>query len=168
MIFTAASMLGALGSALRPKNSQPATPATPGQSPEFAELLSKAQRGEITSGAPVKIAKGLQLKLSDEQVGRLSVAADKAEAQGANRALVVMDGQTLQMDVASRTITGAVDTSAPGVIAGVDAIVVAPPPAASNASIVKPPSANAAALANPSLLKSLGTPQNQVTLASSN
>ena len=48
---------------------------------DFSELLERARAGDVTTGAPVRTAQGLELSLSDEQLARISAAADKAESQ---------------------------------------------------------------------------------------
>lgn len=90
----------------------------------FAEHLSKAQ-GEA-EGLPVKLGKGLELKLTSEQLARLADAADRAEAEGADTAVVMIDGMALELDVTMRTVRSVIDQSA-GVKTGIDAIVYADP-----------------------------------------
>lgn len=91
----------------------------------FASLLEQARSGKVDSGVPLRIPSQLGLNLNASQVERLMKAADQAEAQGAGRALVMMDGMGITLDVATRTVTGTVDASHPGVLEGIDAVVVA-------------------------------------------
>ncbi len=98
-------------------------------SPTFALTLDKAldqaRTGEFASGIEVTVADGVGIELSSDQVARLSAAADHAQAQGAARAIVLIDGLALRLDVAVRQVTGVADLSTPGVIGGVDSIIVA-------------------------------------------
>lgn len=161
MMLAAGALLGALGAAASTRGSGPASTANAGEGSqgEFAEALAKAKSGTLASGAEVKIAKGLSLKLTESQMQRLSAAADRAEAQGAGRAIVLIDGQALKLDVGSRTITGAADMSSTQVMSDADTVIsVASENAQAPMPLIGPPSASAAALANPSLLKSLSTP----------
>lgn len=92
----------------------------------FAELLSKARAGGIESGLNVTVASGAGVTLSDDQLERLSKAADLAESQGATQAVVFIDGKTLRLDVTSRTVLGEVDLSAGGVVTELDAVISIP------------------------------------------
>jgi|GEM_PF-657202 len=87
----------------------------------FSQLF--AALAEQGSGLPVSVAKNTDLKLTEEQMKRVARAADKAQAQGASRALVMIDGQALQLDVGVRQITGKVDMNAADVLSGIDAVV---------------------------------------------
>lgn len=89
----------------------------------FEALLNKAKTGTISSGERVTEAKGAGVNLSPEQLDRLAVAADRAEAEGAQRALVLIDGKVLKLDVQTRTITGAADPAANGVHANYDTVI---------------------------------------------
>lgn len=96
----------------------------------FGDLLRAAEEGQISSGAPVTIAKSAGVSLSSAQLGKLATAADRAQAAGADRALVLMDGMAMQLDVATRTITGlakvAPGTKLPQVLTGVDTVITVP------------------------------------------
>ncbi len=113
-----------LGAANAPAVSN--TPAITSGGDSFATLLEQAQGGQIGSGVPLRVPSQLGLNFNPSQVERLMKAADQAETQGAGRALVLMDGQAITIDVATRTVTGTVDPSNPGVLQGIDAVVVAP------------------------------------------
>lgn len=118
----------------------------------FADLLEQAKAGQVQSGIPIRTADGVDLKLTPQQLDRLALAADRAEAQGAARALVMLDGTAIKLDVATRTITGTVDLSQSLVLSGFDTVISAPPPASAPGALPPPP-ANPAA--NASLLKVL-------------
>ena len=93
---------------------------------DFGTLLQKAREGGLASGREVTIAKGCGVSLTDEQLKQLSVAADRAEAQGATRALVMIDGKAIKLDVSMREVTGAVDLAGGGVLTGVDSVITMP------------------------------------------
>ncbi len=89
---------------------------------DFASLLKSAQDGTLRSSLPVTIASDAGVSLSDEQLARLSLATDKAEAAGVKKALVVVGGQQLTLDVQTRTITGHAHAT-DGVLPGVDGVI---------------------------------------------
>lgn len=93
----------------------------PGGSP-FAEKLASAQAQQ--SQLPVEIGKGLDLELSQEQMKRIADAVDRAEAEGASNAVVMIDGKALEVDVTMRTIRGEIDPEG-GINTQIDAIVYA-------------------------------------------
>jgi hypothetical protein len=133
MTSTSADLLRALGSGVRPVRPPGALPAPGGaltagqiQQSGFAELLSKAQSGQVESGLSITVAPGSGLNLTAEQLARLSQAADRAQAQGLREALVLIDGMAVKLDVFSRTVTAKADLNAGGVMSGVDGVVVAP------------------------------------------
>ena len=102
-----------------------AKPANVATSDDFAALLEQARSGKIESGVPIRVPKHLGMELNESQAERLMKAADQAEMQGAGRALVLMDGMGITIDVGTRTVTGVVDPGSPGVLNGIDAVVVA-------------------------------------------
>jgi hypothetical protein len=112
---------------------------------DFASLLQQARSGQIKSGREVKVSDDLGITLSDAQRTRLAAAADLAEAHGAQQAVIMLDGVGLKLDVATRTVTGRVDASSPGVASGVDAVVVAPPEEIELGKASTPANANAGA-----------------------
>jgi hypothetical protein len=105
---------------------------------DFGALLQKAREGGLASGREVTLARGCGVSLSDEQLKSLSIAADRAEAQGATRALVMMDGKALTLDVAMREVTGTADLSG-GVLTGIDSVIAMPPTAGTARPGQRPP-----------------------------
>jgi hypothetical protein len=96
-------------------------------------MLAKAKSGELSSGLPVVVAPGAGVQLSGEQLTKLASAADVAEASGASKALVAIDGRMLTMDVATREITADVTAQlashtqgVPAVLADIEAFVQVP------------------------------------------
>lgn len=92
----------------------------PGQ---FADLLAKARAGELSSNQPVTLAPGAEasIRLTDDQLARIALAADEAEAKGLRAALVVLDDQQFILDVQSRTLSAA--PSDPSIVTGVDGVI---------------------------------------------
>ncbi len=129
-------------------------------SADFRTLLDKAQAGEISSGVPVRIHRNAGVELTAEQLARLAEAADRAEAQGATRALVLIDGLALRLDVGMREITGATDLAGGKVLTGIDAVIDlnTRTPAKGAAPDVLPVPRHDAAM-NPSLISILSDPR---------
>lgn len=97
-----------LGSGVMPAGLS-GTPTTLGRADQgamFESLLRGAFNTEESSGQTVSVSSAAGVTLSEEQLGRLSKAADKAEAAGAKSALIELDGAFYKLDVASRQITG--------------------------------------------------------------
>lgn len=124
------NLLQKLASGVRPAGPErPARSLLESAGNSFADLLAKATDGQISSGLPVSIAQGAGVDLSAEQLARVGSAADRAQAAGADRAIVLIDGSALKLDVATRTITGPADLS-PGATHGdIGALVIAAGPA---------------------------------------
>lgn len=91
----------------------------------FEEMLELARAGAVQSGIAVTVSSSLDLELSDQQLARLSRAADRAEAAGLSRVAVAMDEQMLVLDVASRTVVDMVDLASGNPIGGIDGILSA-------------------------------------------
>ena len=127
----ATDLLRRLEPAVRPGFAGPSAPASIDatatlDTQPFEALLAGAFRGEIHSDQPLHIACDIQPPLSDEQVQRLSLAADRALAGGANMALLMLDGRGVIVDVRSRAITGELTaTDAPELLRIDAAMVVA-------------------------------------------
>ncbi len=114
---------GGIGAAIRAGSGAPA--GAPAET-DFAALLEKAGKGEVESGLSVTVDEGAGVKLTDDQLARLAVAADRAEAQGATRALVLIDGMALRLDVGMRQVTGAADLKGNTPLTGIDAVISVP------------------------------------------
>ncbi|MBY0113919.1 MAG: hypothetical protein K2Y21_13965 [Phycisphaerales bacterium] len=95
------------------------------ESMSFADLLSKESAGQLSTGRPVSIHPGCDVQLSEDQMHRLGVAMDRAEASGAQRALVMIDGMAVKVDVGVRQVVGKVDLQATPVLGEIDAVVQA-------------------------------------------
>ena len=93
---------------------------------DFEALLRKAATGSAASGLAVEIDPSADVQLSDDQTQRLSAAADMARSQGFDRALVLLDGQGLVLEVAQRRVVGRVDPAEVGAVGDIDGVVAAP------------------------------------------
>jgi hypothetical protein len=111
------------------------------RSEPFQSIFEQARGGGVASGIQAKATRESGVALTPEQAERLSAAADIAEAHGAGRAVFLIDGQALRMDVGTRTVLGAVDMSETGVLTDVDAIVTVAAPGAHKPARVMPPGA---------------------------
>jgi len=120
----------------------------------FQGLLEKARAGNVSSGLPVTIAKGAGVELTDEQLGRVAAAADRAQASGATRALVMIDGKAIKLDVGVRTITGSADLSSGKPLTGIDALIQIPSGPSATPAFTTPAAASSPDL-SASLLKAL-------------
>ncbi len=100
----------------------PSRAPSPGAS-DFSSMLGKARAGELSTGLPVTIARNAAIELSDDQLSRLAQAADRAESAGARRALVLMDGRAIEIDIATRQVSREHPLGDSPVITGIDAMI---------------------------------------------
>lgn len=91
----------------------------------FQSMLQQAHSGKMVSGLPVTAGPNSGIALTDEQLSRVSVAADQAAAAGISTAVVVVDGQAFTLDVHLRKLTGAVQPT-DRAVSGIDGIVMVP------------------------------------------
>lgn len=167
MTTTPPELLRLLGAPVGPPGAGGAPAAAPASAADvpFAELLGRAQRGSLSSGIAVSVDASCPVTLTPEQLERLSIAADRAEAAGIHTAAAIIDGMTLRLDVHSRRITGLIDPAA-GPVAGIDGIVAAPAPVGADAgtALAGPPRAGLAGNASVStLLAALASPAHDPT-----
>lgn len=126
-----AQLLRRLEPAVRPGPSGAAAhrPNLPIERQDFDALLTMVASGRISSGRPVQCRCELSSPLDEQQLERLAAAADDAEAEGAQRAVMIIDGRAVVMDVPQRVID--TEVSAHGsarVFSGVDAAMYVPGP----------------------------------------
>ena len=124
--------------------------ATTLEQSSFADLLNQARDGTLLTKQPVTVQPGAGISLTSDQLARVSLAADQAEASGVRNALVMMDGQQFVLDVRARQIVGA-PQGKPGITAGVDGVInlgnsgasaqTGTAPAAQPAGAIAPPQA---------------------------
>jgi hypothetical protein len=156
MTSTNTDLLRLLGGQAVPGLASAPAQAHPSGSLDFARLLEQAKAGALASGREVTMARNAGVTLSDEQMKRLSAAADLAESQGATRALVMMDGLALKLDIGMREITGVVDLKRSACLTGIDAVIQVP---GGQPDKAQPPRLSAA-LNNSSLLSVLAQRSN--------
>lgn len=123
------------------------------ESLSFAELLNREASGNLSTQRPVSVHPDCELNLSEDQLHRLGVAMDRAEASGAQRALVMIDGMAVKVDVGVRQVLGKVDLQSTPVLGEIDAVVQAD--ASIHHDLAKPLLGPAAAALHPSLAKLL-------------
>jgi hypothetical protein len=100
-----------------------APPRLPLEEQSFDELLALVSHGELRSGRGVSVASDGVEPLTPPQLERLAAAADLAESEGAGRALMLIDGRALILEVASRTLSGELDMNAAAPLVRLDAAV---------------------------------------------
>lgn len=125
MTSSAAQLLRALGSGIKPVGSSTTKCESIGAPGVFADLLKQAREGGLASELPVTIgsdALSAGVRLDEEQLARLAIAADKLETAGVRHALVTIDGQKVLLDVHSREVTGLPDGEH-GLVGGIDGVM---------------------------------------------
>lgn len=144
MAVNSAQLLRQLEPAVRPvAASAPAAAsqwALPLEAQSFESLLKLASAGAMRSERAVGVAFDAQPPLEPAQLERLGAAADVAQASGAKRAAMIIDGRTLILDVENRTLLGELGSNAASMVVPLDAaIFVAPADDAGKQSILGPP-----------------------------
>lgn len=114
----------------------------------FAQALDKARAGQLSSDRPIRVLNSAGGELTDAQLNRLAAAADRAEASGAQRAMFLLDGQAVTMDLATRTVTSIAPLKPGTPTVGIDAVMQVPSGDSPATGVLTPP--RVAAL-NPSL-----------------
>lgn len=89
----------------------------------FADLLAMEKTGSLGSARGVSVRPEAGVNLSSEQMARLGVAMDRAEASGAQNALIMLDGMALKVNVGVRQVTEQVDIANTQVASGIDAVI---------------------------------------------
>lgn len=120
-------MLRRLAPPIRP--GAPAAPAAPlelFESRAFDELLAQAVNGTLRSGRTVACECDLQPPLDAAQLERLADAADSAEAQGVRRALMMIDGRGLEIDIATRAVISELTPTSGARPLRIDAALIVP------------------------------------------
>ena len=123
-----------------PSSAGPVRPGLADQS--FDELLTLAARGAIESGRRVQMTFEPKETLDDQQIARLSAAADLAEASGARRAMTLIDGRGFVLDVEQRTLTAELSAGAGSrFVHELDAAIYVPGADEHEAELLGPPAA---------------------------
>ncbi|MBL8875331.1 MAG: hypothetical protein JNM86_05985 [Phycisphaerae bacterium] len=103
------------------RTGQTAPAAVQGQS--FAELLAGKASGKLSSDRGVNIRAESGVQLNSDQMARVANAMDKAEAAGAQHALVMIDGMALKVDVGVRQVVEQIDMKQSAVMSGIDTVI---------------------------------------------
>lgn len=94
-------------------------PRLPIEQTPFDQLLAQARQGSVSSGRRIEVAFAMSPALDETQMMRLGRAADLAEASGARRALMLVDGRGLVLGVSDRSLQA--ELAAATSVAGIDA-----------------------------------------------
>lgn len=119
-------LLRRLSSGVRPGAARRRAGALPQELQGFDELLAGVHRGATSSDRTVDQSPDLDLELTEDQLERLGVAVDVAEASGAQSLLALVDGHALGVDVADRQITEAGDQLTGRLLRSFDAALLVP------------------------------------------
>jgi hypothetical protein len=115
--LTAAQLLGRLDRAT--------LGARDAQGGDFQRVLAQVAGASSRPSHEISVDPGLKTSLSDEDLRAIGMAADQAEAEGMQTALVMLDGRAVTLDVLTRTVTQ-VQPMQPGLVVGrVDGVVIA-------------------------------------------
>lgn len=126
MTTSPVDLLRKLGSGVRPDASSGSASAQGAGGIDFGALLERVRSGEVASGRPVTVSSEAGVELSQEQLSRLSIAADAAEATGAHTLLALVDGKALTIDVPTRSVTGGPAALSGRVATDFDAFIIVP------------------------------------------
>jgi len=122
---------------IRPPQIGPAAPLTPQKTPvqhsngpDFQSIFQQAiaQQKEVKFSAhALKRLESRQIKLSPEDMVRLTEAVDRAEAKGARESLILIDQLALIVSIKNRTVITAVDGQSlkENVFTNIDSAVIA-------------------------------------------
>ncbi|MBL0922704.1 MAG: hypothetical protein IBJ10_11340, partial [Phycisphaerales bacterium] len=108
--------LARLASGVRPDGAERRPPTPPVEGRSFDHLLDAARRGELRSGRELTVSRTLDYAPDEALLARLAQAADAAEAAGARRALALVGGEGLTIDLGTRTIEGRASLASAGLI----------------------------------------------------
>ena len=89
----------------------------------FDELLALVSDGRVRSDRVVTLEFEVDLEITDEQMSRLASAADVAEESGARRALMLIDGRGLVLEVSDRRLVSELTDDQDSQLAQLDAAV---------------------------------------------
>ncbi len=113
-------------------------PRLPIELTPFDQLLAQARQGSVLSGRRIEVAFAMSPALDETQMRRLGMAADLAEASGARRALMLVDGRGLVLGVSDRSLQAELASATP--VAGIDvAVYVGGDEGDSPTTALKPP-----------------------------
>ncbi|MCA9289996.1 MAG: hypothetical protein KDA25_02645 [Phycisphaerales bacterium] len=125
MPIDATKLLRRLEPAVRP-GAAPARsggPATPIERQSFDQLLTLVSHGSVSSGRQVRLEFEADPPFEAEQMERMGAAADVAAASGAARALLLVDGRGVVLDVAERVLAQELRAGGTSPLVALDAAV---------------------------------------------
>jgi hypothetical protein len=128
MVLDPQALLRRLEPAVRRGGPAPAIQRVPGIAEAgFGDLLTMVASGRIRSDRAVFVAPDAAIEppLDESQLERLAAAADEAEAAGARRAIMLLDGRGIVMDLAGRRIDAEARPGS-GPLTDIDAAVAVP------------------------------------------
>ena len=96
-------------------------PRLPIEQTPFDQLLAQVRQGSVLSGRRIEVDFAMSPALDETQMRRLGMAADLAEASGARRALMLVDGRGLVLGVSDRSLQAELAAATP--VAGIDTAV---------------------------------------------
>jgi len=102
-------LLRMLAGGVNPVARASAVDTSGGSSLDFRAMLEKAAGGELKTGLPVRAPLGLSPPIGAGEQDALSVAADRAQAAGIDRALIQLAGRSYRVDVRERAVIDAPD-----------------------------------------------------------
>jgi hypothetical protein len=126
VIIQASDLLKRLASGVRPDGADAALRSGAIEAEDFGSLLTAVQTGDIASGRTLQANGALRTTLNDDQMERLSVAADAAEAAGSRRLLAMIDGGAVTIDVPGRRIEEYSESVSGRVLTEIDGFVLVP------------------------------------------
>lgn len=126
MHIHASDLLKRLASGVRPDGADAASRSRAIESEDFGALLTSVRTGEIASGRPITARGAHEGALTPEQLDRLGIATDAAEAAGSRRLLAMVDGAAVTVDVAKRQIVDHADSPSGVVLTEIDGFVLVP------------------------------------------
>lgn len=89
----------------------------------FTAMLEQARESIIYSDLPVRVPVGLSPPLDEAARAGLSRATDRAEAEGIDRALILLADRSFRVDVRSRRVIDAPDARL-AAVGGIDGFVL--------------------------------------------
>lgn len=122
------ALLRQLEPAVRPGSTGPGGRAAPAsfEARPFDDLLAQAFAGELRSERPVDVACDLKPAMDASQMKRLASAADRAEAFGGQRTLMMIDGRGVVMDVRNRCVIAEMKPQDSSAMLAVDGAMIVP------------------------------------------
>lgn len=93
---------------------------------DFGAMLGRAQAGSLRTGLPVRVPLGLTPGVDETVRAELSEAADMAQREGIERAMVLVGRRGFRVDVRRREVIDAPDAQA-SAVGGIDGFVLRSP-----------------------------------------